>query len=76
MASFEQELRELINRQSAESESNTPDFILAQYIIGVLSAFNEAVQHREAWYGRRQRETWLGCDPRPTERPIKDTVSE
>ena len=55
--SFEEELELLINRHSKENESNTPDFILAQYMAGCLAVFNTAVQQRELWYGR---------DPRPT----------
>ena len=39
-----------------ENESNTPDFILAQYLESCLTAFNTATQQRENWYGR---------DPRP-----------
>ena len=53
--SFEEELRGLINRYSKENESDTPDFILAQYLIGCLSTFNAAVKRRTDWYydGRR-----------------------
>ncbi len=54
---FEKELKSLINRHSKENASNTPDWVLAQYLISCLAAFNTAAQHREAWYGR---------DPRPT----------
>jgi len=54
---FEKELEELINRYSKENESNTPDFILAQYIENCLSAFTCAVQQRETWYGRDARPT-------------------
>ena len=49
---FETELRELINRHSAEGASNTPDFILAHYLETCLIAFNTATQQRETWYGR------------------------
>lgn len=52
---FEKELQALLNRYSAENESNTPDFILAQYLIGCLRAWNTAVQQRETWYGRDAR---------------------
>lgn len=52
---FEEELQNLINRYSQENGSNTPDFILAQYLAGCLSAFNQAVQQRETWYGRDAR---------------------
>lgn len=43
---FERELRFLINRFSMENQSNTPDFILAEYLSGCLNAFNYAVQRR------------------------------
>jgi hypothetical protein len=51
-ASFEQELEGLINRHSQENGSNTPDFILASYLVGCLKTWNEAVTVREKWYGR------------------------
>ena len=49
---FEKELQHLINRHNQENASNTPDFILAQYLAACLAAFNQAVQQRETWYGR------------------------
>ncbi len=52
---FQQELEDLINRHSQENVSNTPDFILAQYMGAALAAFNTAVQQRETWYGRDAR---------------------
>lgn len=55
--SFENELTSLINMHSVENESNTPDFILAQYIKGCLKSFARAVQQCETWHGR---------DPRPS----------
>jgi hypothetical protein len=53
LTGFEQNLRRLINAQSVENLSNTPDFILAEYLSGCLNAFNYAVQRREQWYGRK-----------------------
>ena len=50
---FEQELSALINRFSKENDSNTPDFILAKYILGSLLAYTDAVVSREEWYGRK-----------------------
>lgn len=41
-----------INKFSAESGSNTPDFILAQFLMGALAAWDAAVKRREEWYGR------------------------
>lgn len=43
----------VINSASAENASDTPDFILAEYLIGCLDAFDQAVRQREKWYGRR-----------------------
>ena len=48
-------LASVLNRFSAENASNTPDFILAQYLLGCLAAWNQAVQQRETWYGRDAR---------------------
>ena len=57
MSTFKEELRSLLNRFSCEAASDTPDFVLADYLQACLAAFNTAVQQRETWYGR---------DPRPT----------
>lgn len=50
--SFRQELECLINRYSVENASDTPDFILANYLCACLDAFNQTVRRREEWYGR------------------------
>jgi len=52
MGKFEKELEELINSYSMENDSNTPDFILAKYLIMCLKAFNETSLAREKWYGK------------------------
>lgn len=52
MGTFRKELIELINKHSKENDSNTPDFILADYLIGCLNAFDKTIQMRESWYGR------------------------
>lgn len=46
------ELSEVINRNSLELESNTPDFILAEYLYYCWESFNWAVKRRETHYGR------------------------
>lgn len=53
--SFQEDLRSLINTHSMEGSSNTPDFILAQYMSHCLIAFETATQQRETWYGRDSR---------------------
>ena len=50
--SFRNELEHLINQYSLENGSNTPDGILADYLVDCLQAFDRAVLSREKWYGR------------------------
>lgn len=52
MKTFQEELTDLINRRSAENGSNTPDFILAEYLLEALRAFERATAARERWYGK------------------------
>lgn len=47
---LEQELAELLNRHSVENDSNTPDFILAEYLTDCLDAFGKATRARTKWY--------------------------
>ena len=63
MSEFWNDLEALINKYSMENASNTPDWILAQYLKACLDAFNMAVQQRENWYGR---------DPRPASKGGKE----
>lgn len=46
---FEKELEELINKHSKENESDTPDFLLAEYLVACLENWNNIVKKREAW---------------------------
>ena len=46
------EIEQAINRTSAENGSNTPDFILAEYLTDCLAAFDKASRAREKWYGK------------------------
>jgi transcriptional regulator with XRE-family HTH domain len=48
---FEHGLQHLINRFSIESRSDTPDFILAQYLQQCLTNFNYCVRRRDQWHG-------------------------
>jgi hypothetical protein len=40
-----------LNEHSRENESNTPDYILAKYLLDCLRAFEMATKARESWYG-------------------------
>jgi len=50
--SFPAKLRDLINAHSIEGGSNTPDFILAEYLRQCLDAFDMCVRRRDEWEGR------------------------
>jgi hypothetical protein len=52
MDTFERQLVQLINEFNMEAVSNTPDFILAQYLKSCLDAWNTGVRQRETWCGR------------------------
>jgi hypothetical protein len=52
---FRKEIEEAINRNSMENRSNTPDFILAEYLQHCLAAFDLATKRRDTWYGKEQR---------------------
>ena len=54
---LEEAIRSAINKVSRENASNTPDFILAQYLLACLENFEVATQQRETWYGRDARPT-------------------
>jgi len=49
---FHRDLTSLINKYSKENESNTPDFLLANYLVECLGTFNRVINSRESWYGR------------------------
>lgn len=46
---LEQELAQLLNRHSVENDSNTPDFILAEYVTDCLDAYAKAIRARTKW---------------------------
>lgn len=51
---FRKDLEDLINRHSLENESNTPDFLLADYLCRCLDAFDIAVKDRTNWYRKEE----------------------
>jgi len=48
--SFRQDLQQLLNLHNRENASNTPDFLLANYLRDCLNAFDQAVIARDRWY--------------------------
>jgi hypothetical protein len=47
---FRSDLSSLLNRYSKENNSNTPDYILRDYLCNCLKAFDTAVKMREQWH--------------------------
>ena len=48
---FSDQLKDLINRNSMENGSNTPDFILARFLTDAMEAFDRATNRRSEWRG-------------------------
>lgn len=46
---LQKELETLLNRHSRENASDTPDFVLAHYMMRCLDAHEEAVRMRKAF---------------------------
>ncbi len=49
---FEKELRDLINIHGKDGESNTADFILADFMNACLNAYKDAIADRDVFEGR------------------------
>jgi hypothetical protein len=60
--SLRQEIETALNKASAENNSNTPDFVLAEYLLDSLAAFDKATNRREEWYGRRKDSLVLAAE--------------
>ena len=50
---FKKELESLINTYCMDTDSDTPDYILAEYMVSCLKAFNKATRERDAHLGIR-----------------------
>ena len=76
---LEEKLTDLLNSESREEDSNTPDFILAEYMIACLDAFEVANNKREVWYGvelgQKERETAV-CRELEAEQKEKELESD
>jgi hypothetical protein len=55
MESFERKLQALLNSCSKENDSDTPDYILAEYLGYCLDAFNYATKRRDTHFGQCPR---------------------
>lgn len=70
MPTFRFHLEQLINAHSMENGSDTPDFILAEYLNNCLKVFDHAVHARSRWYGHH--DTIAGQIPQPEGAPTGD----
>lgn len=50
---FRLELEKLINKYSMENGSNTPDYVLAQYLCECLAVFNMTMVNRDRWWNNK-----------------------
>ena len=50
---FKKELESLIYTYCMDTDSDTPDHILAEYMVSCLKAFNKATRERDAHLGIR-----------------------
>lgn len=53
MSDFLKELEDLINRHCMENESNTPDYLLAEYLCGCMKVFATTTAARDKWWGNK-----------------------
>ncbi len=74
---LKRELAGLLNSHSAENASDTPDYLLAEFLLRCLNAYEQATQGRDAWYGMNPRpgcsdnDPWAAAVPEvPRERTI------
>jgi hypothetical protein len=51
-----EKIRLVLNCASREGCSDTPDFILAEYMLSALECFETACRDREKWYGRQVKD--------------------
>jgi len=65
-SNFVKELENLINKYNMESGSDTPDFMLANYLMECLENYNNVLKCREKWYGRGLKSYGDGS-PQPLE---------
>jgi hypothetical protein len=48
---FKRRLADLLNEYCIDVATNTPDFILAEFVVGNLLAYADAQNKRRDWYG-------------------------
>lgn len=46
------EVATVVNRNSIENASDTPDFILAEYLVVCLEGYEAALKRRKVWFDK------------------------
>jgi hypothetical protein len=47
---FQEELRQALNKYGWDNSTNTPDYLLAGFLLGVLNSLNSLVRQRDKWW--------------------------
>ncbi len=50
MSEFQKELEGLINKHCKENDSDTPAFLLAEYINNCLNNYADIIKKRDKWF--------------------------
>lgn len=56
MSKFRKQLEKLINEHSLENQSDTPDFILAEFLENCLKSFDYAILQRNSFYKKEKKD--------------------
>jgi hypothetical protein len=51
---FKEDLTQLLNKHNMESGSDTPDFVLADYLCDCLMILGFAIGRRDKWYSKKE----------------------
>lgn len=70
------EIQTILNRTNAENGSDTPDFILAEYLTDCLEAFDKATVARRKWFGDATLGQKLGLAETTEQPPPEDSDVE
>lgn len=78
LVDFERAVEKIVNALSLENLSDTPDFMLAKFLAGALTLFNDVTRQRTEWYGKKSdREFYndaaLALPPNSTASPNRTT---
>lgn len=51
VSAFESELEQLLNKHCIDNRLNTPDFLLARFLVQTLDQLEQSITSREQWFG-------------------------